>query len=222
MTPTSRLLSRVLVAGVLAAGALGATGLVASPASAASADSSTEPVSAEDAELQAAVVAAEDRRITEIRTVTSLARWRGDNWKTPYRLGTEGGYTLVLTPRSTPYTVEDLLQLAPQTFLKLSDGSFFLTEHLVVMPRATLNLGEPGGLNLRLASSHDGFATILSFGGELIIGGEAGSEVAITSWDLAAGEPDATTLDGRAYVRAIGGQFEATYANLSNLGFWSG
>jgi hypothetical protein len=178
--------------------------------------------SADDAELQAAVVAAEDRRLTEVRTVTALARWRGENWKTPYRLGTEGGYTLVLTPRSTAYTIADLLQLAPQTFLQMSDGSYLLSEHLVVMPRATLNLGAPGGLSLRLASGHDGFATILSFGGELLISGDAGSEVEITSWDLAAGEPDATTADGRAYIRAVGGQFEASYAHLSDLGFWSG
>jgi parallel beta-helix repeat protein len=204
--------------------ALFAVTSLATLAVSAGAEGAPEPevLSAEDAELQAAVVAAEDRRITEVRTVTALARWRGENWKTPYRLGTEGGYTLVLTPRSTPYTIADLLQLAPQTFLLMSDGSYLLTEHLVVMPRATLSLGAPGGLSLRLASGHDGFATILSFGGELLISGDAGSEVVITSWDLAAGEPDTTTLDGRAYIRAVGGQFEASYAHLSGLGFWSG
>ena len=31
----------------------------------------------EDAEMQATVLAAEDRRLIEVRTVTSLARWQG-------------------------------------------------------------------------------------------------------------------------------------------------
>jgi uncharacterized membrane protein YdfJ with MMPL/SSD domain len=65
-------------------------------------------ISSQDAEMQAATLAAEDRRLIEIRTVTSLARWQGQNWKTPYRLGTPSGYTLVLTPRSEAYTVDDL------------------------------------------------------------------------------------------------------------------
>lgn len=179
-------------------------------------------VTEEAAELRAAVLAAEDRRITEIRAVTSLARWQGKNWKTPYRLGTAAGYTLVLTPRSTPYTIDDLFQLAPQTFLQMSDGSFLLSEHIVVMARATLRLSSPGGMTLRLASAPSGFATIVSFGGKIEIVGEDGAEVAITSWDADAAAPDEQLDDGRAYIRAIGGQFEATYAHLTRLGFWSG
>ncbi|HEX7095781.1 MAG TPA: hypothetical protein VF183_07845, partial [Acidimicrobiales bacterium] len=182
----------------------------------------TVEISPEEAELQAAVVASEDRRITEVRTITSLARWQGKNWKTPYRLGTAAGYTLVLTPRSNPYTIEDLRVLAPQTFLQMSDGSYLLSEHIVVMPRATLQLSAPGGLTLRLASGHRGFATIVSFGGEVQIVGEEGAEVRITSWDVDAGDFDHVMTDGRAYVRAIGGQFHARHVELSHLGFWSG
>jgi parallel beta-helix repeat protein len=181
-----------------------------------------EELSAEEAEMQASTLAAEDRRLIEIRTVTSLARWQGQNWKTPYRLGTPTGYTLVLTPRSEPYTVEDLLTLAPQTFLRMSDGGYLLGENIVVMARATLRLSTPGGLTLRLASGSDGFATIVSLGGELIFEGEEAAPVQITSWDVATGAVDELTTDGRAYIRAIGGQFEAAYVHASHLGFWSG
>ncbi len=185
-------------------------------------DGSMTEVQAEEAELQASVVAAEDRRLTEVRTITSLARWQGKNWKTPYRISNSSGYTLVLTPRSSPYTIDDLLELAPQTFLKMTDGSYLLAEHLVVLPRAELTLSAPGGLVLRLASGPDGFATIVSLGGELKILGEEGSATHVTSWDAGVGFPDETLLDGRAYIRAIGGGFEANHLIADHLGFWSG
>jgi nitrous oxidase accessory protein NosD len=179
-------------------------------------------VDAEDAQRQASLLAVEDRRIIEIRTVTSLARWQGEAWNTPYRLGMPTGFTLVLTPRSAPYTIEDLLELGPQTFLRMNDGSFLLAEHVIVVPGATLQLSRPGGLDLRLASGPDGFATIVSLGGTIELVGEESAPVRIIGWDVAAGAPDEELTDGRAYVRAIGGQFVARYAELSTLGFWSG
>jgi hypothetical protein len=181
-----------------------------------------ESIAEAEADMHAAVVAAEDRRLTEIRTVTSLARWQGQNWKVPYRLGTSAGYTLVLTQRSAAYTIEDLLQLAPQTFLRMSDGSYVLSEHVIVTPQATLRLSAPGGLRLRLASNASGFSTIVSLGGRVELLGEAGAAVEVTSWDPATGAPDTVTADGRAYLRAIGGQFTAEHVRLSQLGFWSG
>jgi hypothetical protein len=180
------------------------------------------PMDATDADIRAAVVASEDRRLTEVRTITSLARWQGQNWKTPYRLGTASGYTLVLTPRSAPYTVEDLLRLAPQTFVPMSDGSYLLSEHIVVTPRATLRLSAPGGLTVRLASNSDGFATIVSLGGKLELVGEENAKVQVTSWDPSTGRPDDVMADGRSYLRAIGGQLEASHVDLQHLGFWSG
>jgi len=174
------------------------------------------------ADREAALVAAEDRRLTEIRTVAALSRWQGKNWKTPYRLSSGAGYTLVLTPSSTPYTMTDLQRLAPQTLLKMSDGGYLLTENVAVAARATLHLAAPGGLRLRLSSGSDGFSSLVSMGGKIELAGEANAPVQITSWDAAKGAPDKSTVDGRAYVRAIGGQFEASHAVLSNLGFWSG
>jgi hypothetical protein len=197
---------------------------LASPAQADDGETPEAPpaVSTEDAERQVALVAAEDRRLTETRTITSLARWQGTNWKTPYRLGSPGGFTLVLTPRTEAYTIDDLLQLAPQTFLRMSDGAFLLSENIVVTPRATLRLSAPGGLTLRLASGPDGFSTLVSMGGELEILGEERAPATVTSWDPDVGATDELTTDGRGYVRAIGGQFRAEFATFTELGFWSG
>ncbi|WP_146099661.1 right-handed parallel beta-helix repeat-containing protein [Kineococcus xinjiangensis] len=183
---------------------------------------SVKPLTDSEEQRSAALVAAEDRRLTEIRTVTAVARWQGEAWKKPYRLSTGTGFTLVLTPRSEPYTVADLLQLAPQTFLKMSDGSYLLTEHVIVSTRATLRLSQPGGLTVRLASSPKGFTSIVSLGGKLQLAGEEGAPVRIESWNADAGAPDTELVDGRAYLRALGGQFHAEHAQLSKLGFWSG
>ena len=197
---------------------------VASPAGAADGGGRPAPtrITEPDSELQAAIVAKEDRRLDQVRTVVAVAQFQGQSWKTPYRLATAAGYTLVLTPRSAPYTVDDLLQLAPRTFVRMSDGSFLLEEHIIVMPRATLHLSAPKGLTLRLASSPDGFATIVAAGGQIQLAGEEGAPVKVTSWNTTKGAVDDVTTDGRAYIRAIGGQFDANYAELTALGFWSG
>jgi hypothetical protein len=207
---------------------LAALGALGSAAPAGHAASSTDElpevpvVTAEAADRQAALVAAEDRRLTEIRTIAALSRWQGKNWKTPYRLESGSGYTLVLTPSSIPYTLADLQRLAPQTLLRMSDGSYLLTENIAVAARATLHLAAPGGLTLRLASSGDGFTSLVSLGGRLELAGEPNAAVTITSWDVDRGTEDTRTVDGRAYVRAIGGQFEAEHVKFSHLGFWSG
>ncbi|BEP13648.1 hypothetical protein acdb102_19590 [Acidothermaceae bacterium B102] len=179
-------------------------------------------VSQADAAREAAVVAAEDARLTEVRTVSSLARWQNKNWKTPYRLSTGSGYTLVLTPSNSAYTVSQLQVLAPQTFVQMSDGSYLLSENIAVMAGATLALSAPGGLKLRMASGSSGFATIVSFGGKIMLAGDAPDPVSVTSWDIHAGAADTNVTDGRAYIRAIGGQFLMTYTTLTSLGFWAG
>jgi hypothetical protein len=179
-------------------------------------------ISQADADRGAALVAGEDRRLVEVRTISTLARWQNRAQKAPYRLSTPEGYTLVLTPRANAYRLTDLLRLEPQTLVRLSDGSYLLSEHIVVSAGAELLLSAPTGLTLRLASSADGFVSIVSMGGRLSIIGTAAKPVVITSWDAAKAAPDTTTADGRAYLRAVGGQLQVSYARLSSLGFWSG
>ncbi|GAA1799723.1 right-handed parallel beta-helix repeat-containing protein [Planosporangium flavigriseum] len=175
------------------------------------------------AERQAALVNDEDRRLFQVRAVTAVAPIKGGvNWTKPYRLDTGSGYTLVLTQQSADYTIADLLRLAPQTFVRQGDGSYLLTENLYLNAGAKLQLSNPGGLTLRLASTSNGFVSIVSFGGRLSVEGTPQAPTTITSWDTRANKPDTDVNDGRAYIRAIGGQFSMTYAKVSNLGFWSG
>lgn len=176
----------------------------------------------QDALRQSALVAVEDRRLQDVRTVTTLARWQDRSQKAPYRLSTPAGYTLVLTPRSEMYTLTDLLQLQPQTLLRLSDGSYLLKEHIVVLAGAELNLSPADGMTLRMASSPDGIVSIVSMGGRLVVVGTAADRVTITSWDENAAANDTETVDGRAYVRAVGGQLQMSYVDIQDLGFWSG
>ena len=172
---------------------------------------------------QAALVAAEDRRLSEIRSVTSVAPLQGGTaYAKPYRLTSGAGYTLVLTSRKERYTVADLLTLAPQTFVRQGDGSYLLLENIYLNQGAKLLLSNPGGLRIRMASASTGFVSIVSFGGELTLAGSQQAPLAISSWDSRTRSADTDPTDGRAYVRAIGGQFRMSYAKVADLGFWSG
>ncbi|WP_244928678.1 right-handed parallel beta-helix repeat-containing protein [Nocardioides sp. W7] len=175
-----------------------------------------------DPEAESAHVAAEDDRLTEVRTVGTAAAWSQTPLKSPYRLVAGSGYTLVLTARSEPYTVADLTVLAPQTFVRRPDGSYLLSEHLVVSAGATLNLTEPGGLTLLLASDAEGFVSIVNYGGRLNIAGDESDPAVVKSFDRSSERVDRLTDDGRAYLRSIGGQVSVAQAELSHLGFWSG
>jgi hypothetical protein len=77
----------------------------------------------DQADQEAALVEQEDRRLIQVRAVTAVAPTKGTNWTKPYRLDTGSGYTLVLTQKTDAYTIGDLLTLAPQTFVRQSDGS---------------------------------------------------------------------------------------------------
>ncbi|WP_309133875.1 right-handed parallel beta-helix repeat-containing protein [Cellulomonas sp.] len=175
-----------------------------------------------DPTTEAVLVADEDDRLDEVRTVSSMVRWRQLDMTTPYRLTNGSTYTLVLTKREADYTVTDLLKLAPQTFVRQPDGAFLLTENLVVQPGATLALTAPGGLTLRLASDAERFVSIVNYGGKLVTRGTSTDPVVVTSWDRAAGAADVLTDDGRAYVRSIGGQVDLRGTQFRDLGFWSG
>lgn len=176
-----------------------------------------------DPELEAAVVVQEDRRLLEVGTVASMARWSELRLSRPYRMPTGLTYTLVLTERAQPYTIADLLVLAPQTFVRQPDGAFLLSENLVVSAGASLVLGASDGpLTLRMASDRDGFVSIVNDGGRLEVAGSRTSPVTITSWDRTSGAPDRLTDDGRAYLRSTGGSASLSYTDLRALGFWSG
>jgi len=169
-----------------------------------------------------ALVADEEERLSQVRTVASMIRWRNLDVEGPYRLNTGSTYTLVLTKRDVPYGLADLLALAPQTFVQEPDGAYMLTENIVIQPGATLQLTGNGALTVRLASDAERFVSIVSLGGELVTRGTVAAPVTVTSWDRDAGAPDLATEDGRAYVRAVGGRVDLEGTTFADLGFWSG
>ena len=59
-----------------------------------------------DPESESAYVAAEDDRLIEVNTVGTLTNWMDVPIKASYRLATGSAYTLVLTARREPYTIE--------------------------------------------------------------------------------------------------------------------
>ena len=171
---------------------------------------------------EARIVEAEDKRLVYVRTVAAAARWRVEGLNGAYRLNTGTVNTLVLPAREVPWTVSDLLILAPQSFVQQPDGSFLLSENIAVLAGATLSFEAPEGIRVRLKSDDESFVSVVALGGSLAIGGSESSKAEITSWDTAAGGPDTETRDGRAYVRVIGGNATFSHADFSDLGFWSG
>jgi parallel beta-helix repeat protein len=173
-------------------------------------------------ETEAALVAGEDKRLVQVRTVASIARWTGVSTSLPYRVASSTSYTLVLPARDKEYTIDDLLILAPKTFVRQPDNSYLLSENIVVEAGGTLTLNRPGPLTINMLSNAQKFVSIVSYGGKLNISGTADEPVRISSWDTDSGAPRKITDTGRAYIRSIGGTVAIAHAAFQNLGFWSG
>jgi parallel beta-helix repeat protein len=229
------LVTAVVASGVVLAGAGTASAASPEPTSSPSASSSSsEPVTTErldasgvasyggDPEAEALVSSTEDRRLIEVRAIANAADWSGVAHYKPYRLATGNLYTLVLVARDAPYTLSDLEDLAPRTFRREPDGSWLLSENIVVEDGATLDLSDKDGLTLHLQSNSEAFASIVTLGGSLVVAGTYDQPTRISSWDPDAGAVDTDTSDGRAYIRVVGGHAELSKAFFTDLGFWSG
>ncbi|GAA4180718.1 hypothetical protein GCM10022252_03990 [Streptosporangium oxazolinicum] len=184
-------------------------------------------LTAGDAEAQATLVDVEDQRIIQTRAALTAMLQAGGiaaaQRKQPQVFVSAHGRTLVLPSRNTetPYTLKDLAAVEKGRYLRrLKDGSYLLGVHVFVADGARLQLRGP--LTLRMGSLPGSFSSIVAFGGDIEIKGTAKRPVRITSWDVRTKKPDTTTTDGRAYIRAVGGEFEMTHAQVSHLGFWSG
>ncbi|KAA9375237.1 right-handed parallel beta-helix repeat-containing protein [Microbispora cellulosiformans] len=181
-----------------------------------------------DAEAQARLVDVEDQRIIQTRAaLTALLQAGGiaaAQRKRPQVFVSAYGRTLVLPARNdttAPYTLRDIAAVEKGRYLRrMKDGSYLLGVQVFVADGARLQLRGP--LTLRMGSLPGSFSSIISFGGDIDIKGTAAKPVRITSWDVRTRRPDMTTTDGRAYIRAVGGKFEMAYAEVSDLGFWSG
>ena len=206
--------------------AFGCVLVAPSAALAASDKSSTAPITGRhypgDPIKEAALVQAETQRVYNVRAIMASARWQGVPITQPYRLVTGSSKTLVLVSRAAPYTLADLEQLLPQNFVQQPDGSYLLTQNIVVETGATLQLASPDGLVIHLSSNATGFVSIITQGGSLVLTGSSKAPIKIDSWDSSIGAVDTNTADGRAYVRVVGGSAQLSYATFDHLGFWSG
>jgi len=173
-----------------------------------------------DPDDEASLVQSEDNRLLDVRSA-SAAR-RGTDVITPYRLPTGNTTTLVLPARGSDYTLTDLLALAPDTLRQQPGGSYLLTENIVVLDGATLDLRSDPGLRMLLSSTADAFVSIVALGGTLSLAGTRDSPTTISSFDPSTGLRDLRTDDGRAYVRVVAGHAAISHTRFSHLGFWSG
>ncbi|SEF52323.1 putative cofactor-binding repeat-containing protein [Thermomonospora echinospora] len=186
-----------------------------------------DDVRPQDAQQQATLVDQEDLRVMQTRAVLTSALARGGpraaQVRQPHIASSANGRTLVLTKRSKPYYVADLERYGQEDFEQQSDGSYLLGINVFVAPGAKLVLQSASGpLHLRMASVPGSFTSIVGVGASIRINGSAQNPVNITSWNPETGRSDTQVADGRAYIRAIGGELRMRHTHVSHLGFWSG
>ncbi len=114
--------------------------------------------------------------------------------------------------------------LAPQTFVRRPDGSYLLSEHLVVAAGRHL---EPHGARRPPtccwpATPRVSCPSSTTAAGLNIAGDESDPAIDRAASTGPARRSDRLTDDGRAYLRSIGGQVSIVDAEISYLGFWSG
>lgn len=142
---------------------------------------------------------------------------------TPSRTEPPGSLpTLALAPRAAPYTLAQLRALAPTAFADVpgAPGAVLVTANIEVPVGATLVV-DGATPDVRLTSSPDSFATLVSRGTTRITGSDD-TEVRISSFDPARSAADPVSTDGRSFVLQIGGRMDVDHARFSDLGFGTG
>jgi hypothetical protein len=175
-----------------------------------------------DPSRESAEARAEGRRLTDVAAMVDSTRWAFAEGAAPLSLPSGDAESVVLLARETPYTLAELAELVPDAVEHEDDGSYLISSHLVVDRGATLRLHDDDGMVVHLRSTPEGFASIVSLGGDLDIAGGEEDPVEISGWDSSRDVPDEDTSDGRAYIRALAGSVTARDVDLRHLGFWSG
>src|SRR4051794_12771211 len=173
---------------------------------------SASAVSGVIAERQSGVLSDEDQRL-----LTLVATVRPGS--APYLQDLDGRRTLVLTAGGPSYGLSDLIDYGAAQVQ--ADGSVLGTQHVFVAPGARLAITAPGD-TIRLASGRSGFASVVAWKADLVLAGEPGQRLTVTSWDNGGPGPDESVIDGRAYIRDVSGDMELRYTDVSDLGFWAG
>lgn len=181
------------------------------------------------AKQQATLVDQEDTRIMQIRAKHESDLAAGGSVaataRQPHYANSANGRTMMLPQRRQPYYVSELERIGRNKgdFVKQADGSYLLSSNIFVARGGKLILQSASGpLTIRMRSVPGSFVSIVSSGGTVKINGSAQNPVRFTSWNDSTRKPDTEVADGRAYIRALGGEFTVRHAALSDLGFWSG
>ncbi|WP_222271611.1 right-handed parallel beta-helix repeat-containing protein [Modestobacter marinus] len=213
---------RLAAAVVLTAGLLAAGGLPGTPGDEGGTSDRAAPPAPREAALagsttvqgerQSAVLAADDRRLLEL--VGSISAGAGT-----YVQAVGGVDTQVLTRRERAWTLEDLIALGAAQVQP--DDAVLVTRHVLVAPGARLTIEAPGRA-VRLRSQPSGFASLVAWKAELTLSGAAGRPLRLSSWDPGRGTADVTPVDGRSYVREVGGAMWLRDVDATHLGFWAG
>jgi hypothetical protein len=161
----------------------------------------------------AAVVSAEDARL---RALLHDAVRIYQPVVLPYRGALP---TLVLTAGSRPYTISDLVQYG--ALVLLPHHAALLIDNVFVSTNATLIFKSPLRA-LYLDSSPSGFASIVSWNGNLRFQGTGSHPLTIMGWNRLTKSPATDRGYGRAYIRDVGGKMNLADVRASSLGFWSG
>lgn len=174
-------------------------------------------VKATDPAHQAALVAAEDKRLRTLLHHTARMTM-------PVVLPVRGGLpTLVLPSRAQPYGFSDLLSAGAALPLRGSTTGYLLADSVLVVAGATLQISSADVGTLLMDSSATGFTSLVTWGGTLrLTGHDAQHPLTVTGWDSLANAPAQDRGYGRPYIRAVGGDLQLSYVRAAALGFWSG
>ena len=129
--------------------------------------------------------------------------------------------TLVLAPREAPYELSEVATAVPEAFRTVGDALLVLAS-VEVPTGAQLRIDSALTPDVRLASSPDGFVTVITRGGELDLVGSQGQPLKVASWDEAAAANDTDAADGRAFLLAFGGRMDVSHTDVGHLGFGTG
>jgi parallel beta-helix repeat protein len=129
--------------------------------------------------------------------------------------------TVVLTPRSAPWTIAEVRSLFPAAFA--ADGSSLLLGHSLFVARgARLQVRGRDVRRLRLLSTASRFVSLSGWRAGIDFTGSRLHPLTVSSWDPGRGGPDPRPQDGRAFVLARGSAMTTMTATFSHLGFGDG
>ena len=148
------------------------------------------PLSGRSVAASSALVADQDRRLVQIRTVDALVHGRS-TVTTPYPAEHRHGVLAGADgpgARRTPSGTCSRWRHGPS--LRQPGGAYLLSENIFIRPGATLSLTSPGALVLRLASDSKGFSSLVNDGGMIsLVTGTERAPAQVTSWDRVKGAP---------------------------------